>query len=512
MAPRCCRSAARVREEERSLIDIVDLVPPLDAGRASLTAPPDKVPLRIRATAGAGQLVESVVTTVFGVFLFFYYKVILGVPGSLVGAATTASLAIEALVDPLLGSWSDGLRSRWGRRTPFMAAGAPMVALALAMAFTPPEGLPEPGLFAWLLASSLALRFGVSAFHVPFIALGAELSNDYVERSSVVAWRTLYSIFGPLAVLTLAYGVFLGGRLGLRNAGGYAPLGWTSAAVVLAGGWAAVIGVRRFAASLPMPPAHGGRLHARFVRELAEIFANPSFRVLFACAILFYAAQGVSGSLGQYMNLFLWKVSSAQILAITLFLFAGLMTGVPAAPLLARRMEKRGVVISGLFLLCLAQGGLTGLRAFHLVSFTGEGAVLPLGLNSFMAGFVLTLAGVSIASMMADAADEHDLLFAMRREGLYFAGLSFAGKAATGAVALVAGLALDATGFPRSSAVTAAAKPLPGALLDCLDVVAGPAVAAGSLVATMLRFLYRIDRRRHAEIAATLRERAQGAG
>ena len=463
--------------------------------------------LRIKATAGAGQMVESISTIMFATFLFFYYTAVLGVPPSLVGAATAVSLAIDAVADPLLGSLSDNARSRWGRRVPFMLVGAPLVALGLGLVFSPPAGLSSLGLFAWLVTMSLVMRFAVSIFQVPFLALGAELSEDYVERSSVVAWRTLFSIVGPLAILILGYGVFLGGRLGLRNAEGYAPLAWAAAAMVLLGGLVAVLGVRRYAGGLAVGARAGTALHRRLLNELAEIFRNPSFRVLFSTTVLFFAAQGLASNMNQYMNLFIWRISSAQILVVTLCLFAGLIVGVPLGPIIGRRLEKKTVVIIGLAMFCVAQGGLASFRALGLFTLTGPAVVGPLALNTFMAGVGLALTTIAVGSMMADAADEHDFLFGARREGLYFAGLSFAGKAATGLGGLMAGVALDVIHFPKMAAVAGVSTRLTPTVLTHLVWSAGPTAAAVSAVATALLYFYHIDRRRHAEIVETLHAR-----
>src|ERR1700722_18854706 len=103
------------------MTDIVALSP-VDVVPGASVAPPEprrsRLTARIKATAGAGQMVESVSTTVFSTFLFFYYPALLGLPGSRVGAAAAISLGIDAIADPLLGSLSDNARSRWGRRAP----------------------------------------------------------------------------------------------------------------------------------------------------------------------------------------------------------------------------------------------------------------------------------------------------------------------------------------------------------------------------------------------------------
>jgi GPH family glycoside/pentoside/hexuronide:cation symporter len=125
-----------------------------------------------------------------------------------------------------------------------------------------------------------------------------------------------------------------------------------------------------------------------------------------------------------------------------------------------------------------------------------------------MAGSVTAAAGIGFQSMMADAADEHECLFGTRREGLYFAGLNFAGKAATGLGALVAGVGLDLIGFPTNLA----AKAEPGLAIAAptltrLGLVIGPAVGTIYLMSTLIFLAYRLDRSAYARIQQTLEAR-----
>jgi GPH family glycoside/pentoside/hexuronide:cation symporter len=228
---------------------------------------------------------------------------------------------------------------------------------------------------------------------------------------------------------------------------------------------------------------------------------------MFSCLVLFFAAQGMAANMNQYMNVFVWRISSAQILLVTLCLFAGLVVGVPLAAILGRRLEKKTVTILGFSMFCVAQGGLPSLRALGLFTPTGAAVVGPLALNTFVAGVGLAFVTIAVGSMMADAADEHDFLFGARREGLYFAGLSFAGKAASGLGALMAGVALDVIRFPKMAAAEGVARQLTPTMLTHLVWAAGPTAAAVSLVATSVLHFYRIDRRRHAEIVEALHAR-----
>ena len=137
---------------------------------------------------------------------------------------------------------------------------------------------------------------------------------------------------------------------------------------------------------------------------------------------------------------------------------------------------------------------------------TGSAATVPLMVNSLVAGLGMGLAVVAYPSMMADAADEHEYLYGSRREGLFFAGLAFAAKAAGGLGVLVAGFALDLIGFPHETGgLIPGAVPEP--VLQRLMLVYGPGVALLCLGSIIIFSPYGISRARHAQVAAALAER-----
>eukprot|EP01041_Mallomonas_annulata_P033851 gene33851-56528_t len=98
-----------------------DVAGPLGVG--ALPASDLKPPVAVKFFYSIGQLVESGYLTV-NAFVFFYYTAVLGLSGSLVGAALAISMCLDAAADPLIGSWSDSIRSRFGRRLPVMLLAA----------------------------------------------------------------------------------------------------------------------------------------------------------------------------------------------------------------------------------------------------------------------------------------------------------------------------------------------------------------------------------------------------
>tara|TARA_B110000459_G_scaffold178482_1_gene203762 strand:- start:729 stop:1064 length:336 start_codon:yes stop_codon:yes gene_type:complete len=93
-----------------------------------------------------GNVPFSVKETAFANFVVFYYTQVNGLSGSLAGLAMFMALVWDAITDPIVGSWSDNFRSRWGRRHPLLVAGAlPTTVLFLGL-FAPPDGLSEVGI------------------------------------------------------------------------------------------------------------------------------------------------------------------------------------------------------------------------------------------------------------------------------------------------------------------------------------------------------------------------------
>src|SRR5580693_7664465 len=204
------------------------------------------------AAYGAGSMVAD--TTAFGLntLLLFYLTIVCGLSGSAAGLALGVTLVVDAFIDPLVGSLSDNSRSRHGRRHPYMIASAAPIALAFVMLFSIPRSLTGVGLFAYALAALLTVRIGISGFNVPYIALGAELSDDYAERSTIVASRVLFSVLAGAVATFLAYGVFMKGHGGQTHREVYTPFALSCAALVLLGAAASSLGTL----------SARGRLHA----------------------------------------------------------------------------------------------------------------------------------------------------------------------------------------------------------------------------------------------------------
>ena len=87
----------------------------------SLAPAPPPLGLPIKLTYGLGSVAMGVALAVLSASVVqLYFSRVLGIPAVWVGAAILISLTVDAVLDPLIGQWTDNMRSRWGRRHPFM--------------------------------------------------------------------------------------------------------------------------------------------------------------------------------------------------------------------------------------------------------------------------------------------------------------------------------------------------------------------------------------------------------
>ena len=117
-----------------------------------------------------------------------------------------------------------------------MYASAIPLALTYGLIFSPPEGLGQIGLFLWLTGFAILVRASMTLYHVPHMALGAELTSDYHERTVVVAYRSGFGALGIALVLGLGWSIFfpdLDGQLGRFDPDAYRSFGWIFGAIML---------------------------------------------------------------------------------------------------------------------------------------------------------------------------------------------------------------------------------------------------------------------------------------
>src|SRR5215471_8224460 len=219
-----------------------------------------------KTTYGSGALADGMANTALG-FLFFYMTAVCGLSGAMAGASFVIALLIDSIADPLIGSLSDNTSTPFGRRHPWMLLAVLPLALSLGLLFSPPAMLTSWGLFAYMTLATVGVRVSLSLFAVPHVALGAELSDDYVERSNIVAYRAVFSVIASIAGPLLIFRIFTHNSSELLHRQGYAPFAWVSAAIAMAAAMTCVLGTRAMISRLHIVHPKTGQALLRFFRE-----------------------------------------------------------------------------------------------------------------------------------------------------------------------------------------------------------------------------------------------------
>jgi glycoside/pentoside/hexuronide:cation symporter, GPH family len=481
---------------------------PAGASSPDATADPGGLPRlsgRQKAIFAVGDVADGMKNVALGHFLLFYLTAVTGLSGTLAGLVLAIALIADAVTDPVIGYLSDTTRSRWGRRHVYMFGAAVPFALAVGIIFSIPPFTSQAALFAFALGAMLMLRVSFSAFILPYAALGAELSKDYRERSVIMTYRNFFNICANVSCVILGFGVFMSGDNLLRREA-YIPFGWLVATLVLAAVLISAIGTLRLRDRLHREPPQttAGMRHA--LNELRDVFRNRSFILLFLTIVVFWVAQGTAGSLGVHAFRYFWELPTQLIQNLLIVQTVGLALGIPVCALLLRRLEKKQISATSLALICACQALPVGLALLGAAP-AGESARFAfLAAFHFCIGLSITHLAITFGSMMADAADEHDLQFGSRREALYFAGLTFGGKCALGVGALIAGVGLDLIGFP-SDLASRPDQVISGETLMRLGLIYGPGAATISCIAAGILSRYRLDSREHARIQHALARR-----
>ena len=470
---------------------------------------------------GVGQAAEGLKNGAFGVFLLFYYSQVLGLGASYAGLAVGIALVFDAVTDPLAGSISDRFKSRFGRRHPFIYASIVPLTVAFYLLFSPPPELSQAQLFIWLLVFAVLTRASMTLFHVPHLSLGAELSDDYSERTTVVGFRYFFSTFGALIAIAAGFGIFFAetpefpvGQFNIRQYPPYAlSISVGMALIILL----TALGTQRVALTLYQPSEHWRRergLFAQLFIELREAMSNYSFRWMFFGLLLIFLMVGVDLTLNLYMNTFYWELRTTQNLLYFVAAPLGVMTGAFFTGAITRRVGKLPPVLWGVGGWMFCQSLPIVLRMLGMLPENGEQtlAVFLISLK-FVQGLFVAQCIVSFNSMLADIVDEHELLTGRRQEGIFFAAVAFSSKCTTGLGSVVAGVALDIIRWPQGPEVTTAAD-VPSETIMHLGIFFGPALAVIGIASLWCYSHYRIDKTRHDEICAELavrRELAQTA-
>lgn len=415
---------------------------------ASMPAPERTLSRGVVTRYAIGSIGTGGFATLPGLVLVYYLTDTLGVAALAAGLVVTAAKVWDVVIDPWIGGRSDRALVATGTRRRGMLLGAIGLPIGFALTFAVVPGVGPVASGLWVFLAFLATATCFSLFQVPYIALPAELTAGYDERTRLLSWRVV--------VLTIAILLFGAGGPEVRAAFADEHLGYFVMALVAglaigAGMLVATSTAPRRAGAADAPaeasravPALGG-----YREGLAALRRSAPFRALLATFVLQGLATGLMLAGAQFVAT--WVLHDEQ--AVTLLFVALIAPAVLVTPiwqLVARRIGKeRGFLIASLVFAVAA------LAMVALVWAPGPWVYAP-----------VALAGAAYAGMqslpMAMLPDviSHDAARTGRDRAGSFGGVWTAGETAGMALgATVLTIALALTGYVESTAGTVVAQP-----------------------------------------------------
>jgi GPH family glycoside/pentoside/hexuronide:cation symporter len=181
------------------------------------------MPLRLSMAWGGGAFGQAVAFYAYTVLLFRYLADTAAISAALVGTLIALSKIYDAIIAPLIGFLSDRVPTPMGRRRPWMILGGVLLASSMLVLFNVPLSYGMTGKIAWAAMGLLIFSTGYSFIAIPWLAMPAEMTDDYNRRTNMMSWRVVFSssgqtagaLGGPVLLSVLGVGAVAYGRMGI---------------------------------------------------------------------------------------------------------------------------------------------------------------------------------------------------------------------------------------------------------------------------------------------------------
>jgi GPH family glycoside/pentoside/hexuronide:cation symporter len=461
--------------------------------------------LWVKLAYGTGDWSEASYGTLRQIFYAIFLTDVVGLEPRLASFAALVGIIWDAINDPLVGILTDRMRSRWGRRRPFLLFFAiPFGASFLLLWWAPPWQNQ------YALAATVTLAFMISdTFEtlcgVPFSSLLPELTPDYDERTTLTSFRIFFNLLASLVTAVAAPAIIDATlRIGLTQQQGYLIV------ASIFGGLATIPFLLIFAV---VRERFGARDRPQekitFLQTVRTAWANIPFRF----ATLIYMLNWITFDLVALLlpfYLLYWIGRGNMLIAINLFgtslplesaVFALLLvTATLVLPFwlwLSHHLGKHIAYIIGMVFWAGVQ------ICIFLVQPDQITVVLWM---AFLAGLSVSAAHVLPDAMFPDVIEWDELRTGRRQEGIYYGVKNFIRKL-TGALAIF--VALQVLGWfgyqtPPKGVTTFVQSPM---TLTAIRFLIGPLGAILLLSAVVTTWFYPLTRERHARIRRLLERR-----
>lgn len=331
-------------------------------------------------TYGVAGIGDAIIYNLTGTFLIFFLNTVVGMNPALAGAVAAVGAIWETLWGGAMGYISDNTHTRMGRRKPFILAGAIPMAIVTALTFTAID-VPEAVRFLYYCLMLILYWTCFMTFFVPYLAWGADLTDDYDERTVLRGYTFIFDALGAtisMALPTILVDVLVGAGTGK-------PVAWTTVGF-LCGAVSAVtilyMGIslkdrdqRSWEEEHEQKAGFRGTLldmrrkekrqgegfllaMAEMGRNFVDIFRLDAARYIMLASTMYLVGYAMFCADRIYYLNYNMELAPWQITFILIYMSILTILYVPVLNLLCARFDKRSVYISGMLmtavLMCIA--------------------------------------------------------------------------------------------------------------------------------------------------------------
>tara|TARA_Y100001970_G_scaffold229888_1_gene285263 strand:- start:1381 stop:2739 length:1359 start_codon:yes stop_codon:yes gene_type:complete len=396
----------------------------------------NRTPFGITIAYGMPAIGAGYMYLLMSLYVMKFSTDVLLIAPAVMGVIFSISRIWDAVSDPIAGYLSDRTTFKFGRRRTWILISFIPISLGFLAVFSPPESIQGQSLDLWMLIAILSFYSAITLLNVPHMALGAELSEDYHERTRLFGVRHIgFTLGSILALVSMSLLISEENssdgnvRLMARNLAFFA-IGAMSSMIFYA------------VSRLKENPEFQNRVNKNPFKAFRDVWVNPHARILIVVLFIENIGGAVIGVLTLYVTQYIVEAPAWAPLII----FAYMLPSALSVPLWIPLSRKFGKVNLWVFSLAFTGISFGGIFIIPFLESVNDRLIVMFA-GAFLGGMAAGCGGAIGPSVKGDVIDYDEYLTGERKEGSYFAALNFVFKTATGIMLLVTGFVLQFSGF-----------------------------------------------------------------
>ena len=461
-----------------------------------------KVPMGQKIAFGFGMLANQMFPAILGIFMVVLVED-LGFSGWMWSLVFLFPRIFDAITDPIMGFISDNTKSKWGRRRQYVLIGGILMGLAYIFMWQLSKADGVEYNFWYFFLWSLVFYLGLTIFSVPYVAMGYEMSDDFHERTNIMAIAQFIGqwawVIAPLFwIIMYDESWFPSADVAVKELAIWVAIPCAICAMVPA------IFIKSDSTLdedyEPLNSANIGNSIMKIFESFVAAFKIKEFRKLCGATFLIFNAFNTVAALTFFVIVYKLFNGDAGASGIWVSMFGCLgalgttFIVIPAVAWMSKKLGKKKAFM-------LSQSiSLVGYIMLYFLFIPGKPwmYIIALPFFSFGIGSLFTI----MMSMTADVIDIDEINTGKRREGIFGAIYWWMVKVGYGIAGALSGVIITVVGFNSDLATTDQQ-----AAVDGLHAFFCFFLMIGTILAMLIMRNYSITEERATEIRAELEKR-----